>query len=97
MNITEQAKQDILNIVLIDGVDVTKPDNTTVKAIFRESSNNEDIFSDEVAGTEIFVIGLVDDLSDIATDDVLIIETRSFKVISKEISDFKIKLVLEEL
>ena len=97
MNITEQAKQDLLNIVLLDGVDVLKPNNTTVKAIFRESSNNEDIFSDEVAGTQIFLIGMKDDLSDVAIDDVLVIGTRTFKVISKEISDFKIKLNLEEV
>ncbi len=97
MNIVEQAKQDLLNIVLADGTDVLKPNNTTVKAIFRESSENKNFFEDEIVGTEIFIIGSRDDLLDIKTDDILVIGTRAFKVVSKEKDDFKIKLMLEEL
>lgn len=97
--IIDQVKQDLKNIVSSSewATEVTKPDNSVVKVIFRESSNTADIFDDEISGTEIYVIGAADDLSDIKTDDVLIINTRNFKVVSKEISDFKVKLKLEEL
>ena len=97
MILVEQAKQDFLNIVLLDGVDVVKPNGSTVKAIFRESSENKNIFDDEVVGTEIFVIGLIDDFADVRTDDVLVINTQNYKVVSKEKNDISIKLMLERL
>ncbi len=97
MNLVEQAKQDFLNIVLLDGVNVLKPNGSTVKAIFRESSENKNIFDDEIVGTEIFAIGLVDDFADVRTEDVLVVNTQSYKVVSKEKSDITIKLMLERV
>ena len=99
MSIINQIEQDLLNVISSSewATDLLKKDNTTVKIIFRESSDNADVLSDEVSGTEIFVIGTKSDLLDVKIDDILMVGTRTFKVVSKEVSDFKVRLNLEEL